>query len=189
MPEQEETFNKQITLSLEPLNMKTIITKKTLKSTVEMLNKMKLTAEAKFKTILSNADNEVLVLLTENSITCFTQIIEIVKDKDFNKVNIGEVIRICATQRLRTVDAVTYVQEMYEKLIKFGAKEIDIIYLLANTTFPGNLEWSIELGSARDFESFKIIVMKRIEMMKKKAKRNFKTGFKSEFNKKPDLKS
>ena len=70
---------------------------------------------------------------------------------------------------------------MKTKLQEFNVPTQDIIYLLANTTFPGSIEWSVDLANARDFETFKSNVEKKVEIAKKKfnAKKKL-TGIKFE---------
>ena len=67
----EEIGNANKNLSNDPLTMKTVITRETLAATTDLINKMKLTADAKMRTVVINADGDTMRWLTEKKCYMF----------------------------------------------------------------------------------------------------------------------
>jgi len=72
---------------------------------------------------------------------------------------------------IRTEDALSFIDRRIDDLQEFKLSETTMITLLANQVWPGNSELSIEIEQAKSLESFRVLVQKKIEILRK---RNFK---------------
>ena len=105
-----EEFETEKRLSNEPLVMKAVITRDTLHTAADAIGRMKMTAEAKMKTIIMNADTNTLKWLSENDVTCFGRLTDLVSEAR-EMIDCGELVRLCATLRLKSQNAVESIEK------------------------------------------------------------------------------